>query len=73
VGGIRDQVTDGTEGFLLEDPADLAHFGARVVELLQDPGLRASMGGRGQERVHRDFLGDRQLIQWVELLLRVAT
>lgn len=73
VGGIRDQVTDGVEGFLIDDPADLAHFGVHVVELLQDPGLRNTMGGRGQARVHRDFLGDRQLVQWVELLMSLVS
>lgn len=73
VGGICDQVTDGVEGFLLHEPTDLAGFGARVVELLRDPGLRATMGRRGQARVHRDFLGDRHLVQWVELLVALAT
>ena len=72
VGGLQDQLTDGDEGFLLKDPADLESFGALVIRLLRDPELRAAMGHRAQERVRRDFLGDRHLIQWVELLTRLG-
>lgn len=68
VGGLQDQIIDGDEGFLIEDPADLETFGARVTRLLDDAELRSQMGRRGQERVRRDFLGDRHLIQWVGLL-----
>jgi trehalose synthase len=67
VGGIRDQVTDGREGLLLPDPADLDGFAERLHGLLADPGRRDEMGGNGQERVRQDFLGDRHLIQYVDL------
>ncbi len=72
VGGIQDQITDGYEGLLLKDAADLETFGALVIRLLGDPEQRLAMGHRAQERVRRDFLGDRQLIQWVELLTKLG-
>jgi trehalose synthase len=68
VGGLQDQMTDGVEGFLLRDAADLDAFGSLVTRILDEPALAATMGRRGQERVRRDFLGDRHLVQWVELL-----
>ena len=68
VGGLQDQMTDGVEGFLLRDAADLDAFGSLVTRILDEPELAATMGRRGQERVRRDFLGDRHLVQWVQLL-----
>ncbi len=73
VGGLQDQLTDGDEGLLLRDPADLSAFGALVTRLLDGPELRTSMGRRGQERVRKDFLGDRHLVQWVQLLSGLGT
>ena len=67
VGGLQDQVTEGEEGLLLQDPSDLATFGSLVTRLLENPELCAAMGSRARERVRRHFLGDRHLIQWVEL------
>ncbi len=67
VGGIRDQVTDGREGLLLPDPTDLVGFAERLHLLLGDPTRREEMGLAGQERVRTDFLGDRHLIQYIDL------
>jgi trehalose synthase len=68
VGGIQDQITDGLDGLLLEDPADLGVFGSRLVGLVDDDGLRDRLGGSAHERVRDQFLGDRHLGQYVELL-----
>ena len=57
---------------ILPDAADLETFGALVIRLLHDPDQRRAMGHRARERVRRDFLGDRHLIQWVELLTRLG-
>lgn len=67
VGGIRDQVTDGREGLLLPDPTDLVGFADRLHRLLDDPAGRERMGEHGEERVRDEFLGDRHLIQYVDL------
>jgi len=68
VGGIRDQVRPGQDGLLLEDPADLAAFGAAVRSLLEDHEGALRMGRSAHERVRDNFLADRDLGQWMELL-----
>jgi trehalose synthase len=67
VGGILDQVVEGT-GVLLRDPADLAAFGSAVRQLLDNPGNARRMGKAGQEHIRERFVGDRHLLQWVQLL-----
>jgi trehalose synthase len=67
VGGIRDQIEDGVHGLLLEDPADLVGMAAGVDRLLRDPVGAARMGEAARARVRDQFLGDRHLIQYVDL------
>ena len=67
VGGILDQVVEGTV-ILLRDPADLAAFGSAVRQLLDNPGNAQRMGKAGQEHIRERFVGDRHLLQWVQLL-----
>jgi trehalose synthase len=72
VGGIQDQIEDGTTGRLVE-PGDLAAFGAAVTELLADPHAAERIGEAAQMRVRDHFLGPRHLGQYVELLDRVLS
>ncbi|MGH3368408.1 MAG: glycosyltransferase, partial [Nocardioidaceae bacterium] len=67
VGGIQDQVDDGVHGLLLSDPQDLVGFGDALERLLADPDLAARLGAAARARVQEEFLGDRHLIQYVEL------
>ncbi len=67
VGGIQDQVVDGESGILLDDPRDLGSFGAAVVDLMHDDGLRERLGTAARERVRDRYLGDRHLSQYVDL------
>ena len=71
VGGIQDQIVDGESGLLLDDPADLEAFGATVLELLKDEELAERIGAAARARVRDLFLGDRHLIQYVELFERL--
>jgi len=66
VGGILDQITDGT-GLLVRDPADLAAFGSQVRWLLDHPREAERMGRAGQEHVREHYLGDRHLLQYADL------
>jgi trehalose synthase len=72
VGGIQDQIVDGESGVLVDDPADLPRFGAAVGRLLRDPTLAAQLGEAARERVRDEFLGTRQLIQYLNLLDRLV-
>jgi trehalose synthase len=68
IGGIGEQIVDGEHGLLLDDPADLAAFGAAVRRLLDDPGLAQKLGGNARRRAAELFLPDRHLEQWAALL-----
>jgi trehalose synthase len=67
VGGIQDQIEDGSTGRLV-DPRDLRAFGEHVTALLLDPHAAERMGEAAQRRVRDLFLGPRHLGQFVELL-----
>jgi trehalose synthase len=64
VGGIVDQIEDGTHGLLVRDPTDLAAFGAAVESLLRDREYAAQLAENGRRRVIDEFLGDRHLEQY---------
>jgi trehalose synthase len=68
IGGIQDQIVDGVSGVLLEDPTDLAAYGAAVRELLEDPQRAERMGREAQERVRDEFLAMRSLLQYFALI-----
>ncbi len=72
IGGIQDQIADGESGLLLDDPLDLAAYGAAVRSLLDDPARAEAMGRAAQERVRRRFLGTRSLLQYLELRERLS-
>ena len=62
---------DGTSGVLLDDPHDLAEYGAAVTALLADPERMQRIGDAAGERVRAEFLGSRHLIQYLALCSRL--
>ncbi len=54
VGGTPEIVRDGDNGFLVP-PGAPAALAPRILELLDDPPLRARMGARGRKIVEREF------------------
>ena len=64
VGGIVDQIEDGTHGLLVRDPTDLEAFGAAVESLLRDRARASQLAENGRRRVLDEFLGDRHLEQY---------
>lgn len=68
VGGIVDQVVDGETGLLIQDPHDLAGFGAAVERLLGGRAEAARLARNARSHIARHFLGDRHLLQYAELL-----
>jgi trehalose synthase len=68
VGGILDQIEDGTSGLLLHDPRDLVGFGRLVRQVLTDNDQAERLGQHARQRVQRHFLVNRQLSQYLRLL-----
>jgi trehalose synthase len=71
IGGIQDQLEHGVSGLLLDDPRDLAAFGAAVLELLADPARAAGMGRAARERVRERYLGTHSLTDYLALFERL--
>jgi trehalose synthase len=66
VGGIRDQIVEGT-GVLLPDPRDLAAFGAAVRSLLDHPEEAERLGRAAQKHIRDHYVGDLHLLRYAEL------
>jgi len=67
VGGIQDQIADGVEGLLIEDPHDLEALGSRIERLLTKPEEAARLGANARTKSADEFLGDRHLEQYGRL------
>jgi trehalose synthase len=65
VGGIRYQIQDGINGFLVSSTEEAAH---RIVQLIEDRELREHMGRKAKESVRQRFLLTRYLEQYLDLL-----
>jgi trehalose synthase len=64
VGGIRYQIRDGVNGFLVSTVEQAAH---RIVQLLKSKKLRDHMGRKAKETVAKNFLLTRYLEQYLDL------
>jgi len=70
--GPRQQVRDGVDGRLVDDPEDIEALAEVLIDMLSDPD-RADHWGRGAQRhVHRNFLIFAQLSSWLQVLAGVA-
>jgi trehalose synthase len=64
VGGIRYQIQDGINGFLVSSVEETAQ---RLVELLRNEEMRRAMGQKARETVRRRFLMTRLVEQYLDL------
>jgi trehalose synthase len=64
VGGIRHQITEGENGFLVDSVDEAAE---RIVRLVRDRDLRAALGREAHETVRRRFLISRLMEDWLDL------
>jgi trehalose synthase len=65
VGGIRRQIRDGENGFLVNTVQETAQ---RIVQLLKDPDLRQRLGDNAKSTVRENFLLTRLMEDWIDLL-----
>lgn len=70
--GIRQQIRDGVDGVLTQDPTDPDEIAARLKELLVSPIDRYLMGRSAQRRSNDEFLVFRQISRYLQLLTRVV-
>jgi trehalose synthase len=72
VGGIQDQIKDGTSGLLI-DPTDLEALGGAVSSLISDLGFAQAIGHAARKRVRARFLPPHFLGAHLELVDRILT
>jgi trehalose synthase len=65
VGGIRHQIRDGENGFLVETVEQAAE---RIVQVIKDSKLREKLGASARESVRQRFLLTRLMEQWLDLI-----
>jgi len=65
VGGIRSQITDGVNGFLVDSVEQTSD---RILMLLQNPGLRAQFGANAKATVLQRYLLSHLIEEWLDLL-----
>jgi len=70
VGGIRYQIEDGVNGFLVSTVEDAA---ARIIQLIKNKKLRDEMGTRAKETVKKQFLLTRLLEQYLDMFSSFET
>jgi trehalose synthase len=69
VGGIRLQIKDGENGFLVDSVDQAAD---RIVQILKDARLRERLGSRARETVRENYLMSRLVEDWIDLLSTYA-
>jgi trehalose synthase len=65
VGGIKHQIEDGVNGFLVDSVEQAA---ARIVQVVKDEGLRERIGAKARESVTKRFLMTRLMEEWLDLI-----
>jgi len=71
--GLRQQIRDGVDGRLVNDPNNSEEVGSVLDEMLQHPQTLERCGRNAQLRVHNEFLIFTQLSRWLRLLAKVAS
>lgn len=66
--GIRLQISDGYNGFLVNNPKECAE---RIVQLIKDPSLAHQMGERAHQTVKEKFLMPRLLRDYLKLFQEI--
>jgi trehalose synthase len=69
-GGIKEQISSGFNGVLVE-PDDYNGVATAIASLLADPPFAAEMGRRARERVRSQFMAFHTLVRYARLLVQV--
>lgn len=71
--GLRQQIRDGVDGHLLDDPSDPECVADALCEVMTEQRQRSAYGRNAQRRVHTEFLVFRQLHHWLQLLTSLVS
>lgn len=69
VGGIKSQIKDGQNGFLVSSPQETA---SKIVKLVENPGLGKKMGQKAKETIKEKFLMPRLLLDYLRLFEKLV-
>jgi trehalose synthase len=69
VGGIKKQIVNGKNGFLVSSPEETAE---RIIQLFKEPSLIRSMGNQAKETVTEKFLITRLLEDYLKLIIKTV-
>ncbi len=70
--GIRQQIRDGVDGCLVDDPTDVEAVARALDGMLARPRERDTWGRNAERRVHDSFLIFTQVANWLRLFARVV-
>jgi trehalose synthase len=70
--GIRQQIRDGIEGRLIDDPEDSDGIAGLLNDFLEDVPTRTRLAQNAHRRVHQEFLIFTQVRRWLEVLAEQA-
>lgn len=70
--GIRQQVRDGIDGLLVDDPLDPEQIAGTLDRLMEAPHQRELYASNAQRHVYEEFLIFTQLRRWLRLLAEVS-
>jgi trehalose synthase len=73
VGGIADQIVDGRNGLLVDDPLDPGEFERVLGRVLEDPDLAAALGAAAHADAVEHHVGDVHLGRWAAVIERLLT
>jgi trehalose synthase len=66
--GLREQVRNGIDGVLIQNPEDPDEIARRLNDALEDPARSERLALNAQQRVRDDFLVFTQLCRWLRVL-----
>jgi trehalose synthase len=67
--GLRQQIRDGIDGCITQNPEDPEEIAEHLDQMLADPATRDLWGRNAQRHVHERFLIFNQVQNWLYLLV----
>ncbi|MEO6573117.1 MAG: glycosyltransferase [Polyangiaceae bacterium] len=72
VGGIQDQIRNGVDGLLIENPTDLGELAHLLRRVLSDKALAERLGNAAYDRVRDNYLSLISLERWADLVQQIV-